>query len=345
MKATPARLARRCTPLHVEVMTVSRFARSLAAIEAAVAGGVLVAVMAAVGAMPGAAGEGEGVRATETSDETASGPVRFHYDIHTFRAADDGTTVVAAVAVPVRELRRERFEGDIRYRFDIRFVLADTAEQRVIDTIDSVYVSVPSPLARRHLLHTTVELDAEPSTSTWQRLVVTDAGRPGYGQLEQSDFTIPDYSGTDLMLSDIAFGLPGSRGGWQRRDVTLALLPTSQFPESSFDLYYEIYNLPPGRGYETELAIRRLDDDDDDDRKVRTLFQGESAAGPDGILGELRRVESALDNGRYEVTVTVTDQVDGRQAASSRVVEVRGWRRGTTMVPALPKRGTVVEGR
>ena len=314
-----------------------RLPRLLALAQAAVIGGVVVVLLAAAGAVPG---DGR----VETSAETASGPVRFHYDLHTFRGTDEGTTVVAAVAVPVRELRRERFEGDIRYRFDIRFVLADTAEQRVIDTIDSVYVSVPSPLARRHLLHTTVELDAEPSSSTWQRLVVTDAGRPGYGQLEQSDFTVPDYSGTGLMLSDIAFGLPGSRGGWERRGVTLALLPTSQFPGSAFDLYYEIYNLPPGRGYETELAIRRVDDGDDD-RTVRTLFQGESAAGPDGIIGELRRVESALDNGRYEVTVTVTDKVDGRRASSTRVVEVRGWRRGTTMVPALPKRGTVAEGR
>ncbi len=183
-----------------------RLPRLLALAQAAVIGGVVVVLLAAAGAVPG---DGR----VETSAETASGPVRWHYDLHPFRGTADGTTVVAAVAVPVRELRRERFEGDIRYRFDIRFVLADTAEQRVIDTIDSVYVSVPSPLARRHLLHTTVELDSEPSSSTWQRLVVTDAGRPGYGQLEQSDFTVPDYSGTGLMLSDIAFGLPGSRGG------------------------------------------------------------------------------------------------------------------------------------
>lgn len=274
---------------------------------------------------------------------SVSAPVDFFYDLHTFRGPDGETSVVAAVAVPVRELRREREGGEIRYRFDIRFVLADTAEQRIIDTIDSVYVGVPRPLARRHLLHTAIELDAEPSSTIQQRIIVTDASRPGYGSLEQSDFEIPDYSGTELMLSDIAFGLPGTRGGWTRRDVTLALLPTSQFPESEFDLYYEIYNLPPGRGYETELAIRPLDDEDDD-RTVRTLFQGESAAGPDGIIGELRRVQSALDDGRYRISVTVTDQVDGRAATTSRVVEVQGWRRGTTMVPALPKRATVVEG-
>lgn len=276
-----------------------------------------------------------------------SGPVPFQYDIHTFRGDDGNTTVVAAVAVQVRELRRERRDGEIRYRFDVRFVLADTAAQRVIDTIDSVYVGVPRPLARRHLLHTAIELEAPPSETTHQRIVVTDAGRPGYGQLEQSEFPIPDYSGTELMLSDIAFGLPGVPGAWTRRGVTLALLPTSQFPESAFDLYYEIYNLPPGRGYQTELAIQPVDEEDseDEERVVRTRFQGESTAGPDGVISELRRVESALEEGRYRVTVTVTDGVDGRTASSSRIVEVQGWRRGTTMVPALPKRGTVVEGR
>lgn len=272
-------------------------------------------------------------------------PVDFFYDLHTFRGDDGETTVVAAVAVPVRELRRERRDGEVRYRFDIRFVLADTAEQRVIDTIDSVYVGVPQPLARRHLLHTAIELNTDPSSTIQQRIVVTDASRPGYGSLEQSDFVIPDYSGTDLMLSDIAFGLPGSYGGWTRRDVTLALLPTSQFPESAFDLYYEIYNLPPGRPYRTELAIQPVDDDGEDDGEVvRTRFEGESDAGPEGIIGELRRVESALDNGRYRMTVTVTDGIDRRTASRSRIVEVHGWQRGTTMVPALPKRGKVAEG-
>lgn len=321
--------------------------------------GALLAVGAAVGSVGtarGSAGATPGSVGTaplalaSSAHSAAEGldaipaPVDFHYDLHTFRGADDGTAVVAAVAVPVRELRRERHDGEVRYRFDIRFVLADTAEQRIIDTIDSVYVGVPRPLARRHLLHTAIELEADPSPTIQQRIIVTDAARPGYGSLEQSDFEIPDYSGTELMLSDIAFGLPGSRGGWTRRGVTLALLPTSQFPESAFDLYYEIYNLPPGRAYQTELAIEPLDDEEED-RTVRTLFEGESAAGPDGIIGELRRVESALDNGRYRVSVTVTDQVDGRSATTSRVVEVQGWRRGTTMVPALPKRATVTEGR
>lgn len=267
---------------------------------------------------------------------SSSGPVPFYYDVLTFRGDADHTAVVAAVAVPVQELRRERRDGRFRYRFDVRFVLADTARGSVDDTIDSVFVSVPRRLARGHLLHTVVEVSARPSTSTIQRIVVTDAARPGYGQLYQSAFPIPDYSGTELMLSDLAFGLPGARGGWTRRGVTLALLPTDQFPESEFDVYYEVYNLPPGRPYETEIAIEP--DDDDEGRVVRTVFRGESQADARAAFGELRRVESALDRGRYRVTVTVTDKADGRVATRSRIVEVRGWRGGATLVPALPKR-------
>ncbi|MDX1647828.1 MAG: hypothetical protein R3304_11845 [Longimicrobiales bacterium] len=267
----------------------------------------------------------------------AQGPLPFHYDILTFKGTDGGTDVVAAVAVPVRRLGRDREDGQVRYRFDVRFVLADTVQKSVIDRIDSVFVSVPRPLARRHLLHTAVELNAPPSTDIQQRIVVTDVVRPGYGQLYQSDLHIPDYGGTDLMVSDIAFGLPGARGAWTRRGLTLALLPTSQFPESAFDVYYEIYNLPPGRPYETVIAIEPVDDDEE--RVVRTLFEGRSDAGDDGIMDELRRVESALDGGRYRISVTVTDQADGRSATSSRLVEVQGWRRGATMVPALSKRG------
>ena len=312
------------SPLH-------RFPRNVAALIATFGVALLL----------GARSSGDGVPVptpmATTASRTLLGPLPFHYDLHTFKGEAGETDVVAAVAVPVRRLGRERHEGRVRYRFDVRFVLADTAEKSVVDRIDSVFVSVPRPLARRHLLHTVVELRTEPSRAIRQRIVVTDVARPGYGQLYQSDFPVPDYTGTDLMLSDVAFGLPGARAGWTRRDVSLALLPTSQFPESSFDVYYEIYNLPPTRPYETEIAIQPLDDDDEP--VVRTVFQGESDAGDDGVIGELRRVESALDRGRYRVTVTVTDGVDGRVAQRSRIVDVTGWRPGVTMVPARSKRG------
>jgi hypothetical protein len=269
---------------------------------------------------------------------SAARDLPFYYGLHTFRGEEGRTTVIAAVAVPVSELRAENRDGETRYRFDVRFVVADPAKGVVTESIDSVFLGVDRPLSRRHLLHTVIELpDAPPSSTTEQRIVVTDATRPGVGQLYLTPFPTPDYRGTDLMISDLAFGLPDTPPGWTRRGVGLALLPPSRFPERAFDIYYEIYNLPAGRPYETEIAIQRLDDDDDE-HVVRTRFSGQSGADPDGTVGELRRVESALQRGRHRITVTVTDLVNERQTSTSRVVDVTGWPRGTTMVRALPKR-------
>ncbi|NIQ56596.1 MAG: hypothetical protein GWN02_20515, partial [Gemmatimonadetes bacterium] len=107
-----------------------------------------------------------------------------------------------------------------------------------------------------HLLYTHIQVRAAPSPHTVQRVVMTEATIPGVGQLYHAPFPIPDYRGDRLMLSDIALGQPAAAGaGWKRGDITLALLPTSQFPASSFDVYYEVYNLPVGHRYSTEITV------------------------------------------------------------------------------------------
>jgi hypothetical protein len=272
----------------------------------------------------------------ETSASSAAAPLPFFYDLYTFRGAGGETTIVAAIAVQAGRLRRERWADGGRYRFDVRFVLADTVQRSVFRSIDSVFVSLPYALPRLHLLHTFVEVHAPPSATTLQRVVVTDATRPGVGQLYDSPFPVPDYGGADLMLSDVAFGLPDAQEGWTRRGYTLALLPTSQFPESAFDVYYEIYNLPTGTPYETEIAVAPLDSEGE---IVRARFSGESDAGPDGSVAELRRVESALPSGGYRLTVTVTDRLTGRRAERSRLIQVGGRGEGMTLVRALSRVG------
>ena len=278
--------------------------------------------------------------AAREADGPPTRPLPFFYDLYTFRGQDRTTEVVAAFAVPVDRLEREHEEGQVRYRFDVTLVLSDTVRASVSRTDDSVFVAVPSPLDGNHLLSTHIEVAAPPSTSTLQRVIMTDATTPGIGQLYGSPFPIPDYSGQDLMLSDIALGLPGAEIGWTRGNVTLALLPTSQFPQGSFDVYYEVYNLPPATPYSTEISIQPLDgsgDADDASRTVRTRFSGESDARGSGSLRELRRVEATLERGPYRLTVSVTDDTTGRTVHNSREFHVRGWRGGTTLVPAMQR--------
>ncbi len=270
-------------------------------------------------------------------------PLPFFYDLYTFRGASGGTDVVAAFAVPVELLKREREGGELRYRFDVSLVLADTALRSISRTDDSVFVAVDRPLARGHLLHTYIQVEAPASATTVQRVIMTDASTPGVGQLYTTPFLIPDYGGSQLMLSDIALGLPGSRSGWTRGDVALALLPTSQFPAGSFDVYYEVYNLPGHDRYTTELSIEPLDHGDADaasrEDPVRIRFTGDATPGRDNVVRELRHVDVARGAGRHRLTVTVTNLETGESASRARSFEVRGSGPGATLVTALP-RGT-----
>lgn len=277
---------------------------------------------------------------TGTPVHAAARPLPFFYDLYTFRGRDGATAVVAAFAVPAGRLEREAVDGEVRYRFDVTLVLADTARRTVFRTDDSVFVRVPRPLGGAHLLYTHIEVQAPPSTTTQQRVIMSDATTPGIGQLYKTHFPIPDYSGTSLQLSDLALGQPGAQAGWRRGDATLALLPTSEFPGTSFELYYEVYNLPPGNPYTTQITIEPMDDARasaaGDGTGVHLHFAGVSAARPDGMLPELRHVEASVHRGRHRITVTVTDEATGRTASRSRVLHVRSWRRGATMVAALP---------
>jgi hypothetical protein len=268
-------------------------------------------------------------------------PLPFFHDLYTFRGQGDSTLVVAAFAVPAGNLQRESVRGEARYRFDVTLVVADTVLRTVYRTDDSVFVRLPRPLAGRHLLSTHVAIHAPPSPTTLQRVVMTDATTPGIGQLYTSAFPVPDYRGRRLMLSDLALAQPGADSGWRHDDVTLALLPNSEFPRSAFDVYYEVYNLPAGNRYTTEIAVERVADARarpvTDDRPVRVRYSGEAVARRDGTVAELRYVDASVGNGHYRITVTVTDEATGQSASRSRHFQVSGWAPGATLVTALPR--------
>ncbi len=269
-------------------------------------------------------------------------PLPFFYDLYTFRGRGDSTTVVAAYAVEADELETEEAGTNVRYRFSVTLVLADTAARSVSNTHDTVFVEVPRPLPGSHLLYTHVELLAPPSRSTLHRVLMIDATTPGIGQLYSDGFPIPDYSGDRLMLSDIALAQPDAGSGWRRADATLALLPASQSPTGAFDVYYEVYNLPAGTPYRTEIAVEQVGGSEGapagDGRPVRLAFSGEATIARDGSVPQLRRVDTSLPRGSYRITVTITNQATGETASRSRPFEVRGRERGATLVAALPLR-------
>ena len=264
----------------------------------------------------------------------AAAPLPFFYDLYTFRGVNGGTAIISSFAVEAGRLATERAGGRTRYRFSLSLVLADTILGTVTKTHDTVYVDVKQPFPDEHLLYTHVELTAAPSTYTRQRVVVMDAIEPGIGQLYTEPFQIPDYSGRSLMLSDLVLSEPDAKTGWKRGDITLGILPSTRFPPDVFDVYYEIYNLPKGHQYTTEIALERPYPDS---KPIRLRFSGESNAGPDGLLPELRRVDAQLSRGAHRLTVTVTDLVTGETATCTRSFQVQGSARGATRAKAVQR--------
>lgn len=261
---------------------------------------------------------------------TPPGDLPFFYDLFTFRGEEGKTTIVASYAVEAGELHREKENGCSQYRLVVSLVLADTAARTVFRTDDSVTVRLDHSPRDEELLRTHLEVQAVPSATTLQRVIMSDVTTPGFGQLYHGPFPIPDYGGSQLMLSDLALGDPDVDGGWTRGDVTLALIPTGQVPPDDFDLFYEIYNLPRDHPYSTEIFVEPLDEgagptDDPSTEDLLVRFFGESTTRPDGTLPELRRVGFSQDGvggglnpGRYRLTVTVRDEVSGETAKRSR---------------------------
>jgi hypothetical protein len=283
--------------------------------------------------------EGRDVVASQLEPYASNGTLPFYYDIYTFRGDDGVTDVVASVAVRAEDLRTERVDGISRYRFSVGLTLADTETRGVRQVHDSVYLTVPDPLDDDHVLHAFVQLRQPPSRSTVHRVVLYDTQRHGSGQLYTGPSPIPDYSGDDLMISDVALGLPDRAGGWIRTGVRLALLPSEYFPGGDFDVFYEVYNLPTGHPYETEIAFSPLRNGDaagdGTEEPVRVRFSGTGDA-TDGVLRERRRVSVPAEAGRYRMTVTVTDRLTGERAHRSRILRIQPWRQGATLIPTCP---------
>jgi hypothetical protein len=273
-------------------------------------------------------------------------PLPFSYDTYTFRGEGGRTTVVAAFAVEVGNLETKSVGAQKRYKFSVNLVLADTVLRSVTNRHDTVSGEIPRGVRDEHLLFTQIEVQAPPSDDIEQRVTVIDAIEAGIGQMYIKNTRVPDYSGPELMLSDVALGLPDMLTGWTRGEATLALLPASQFPSSAFNIYYEIYNLPVGNPYSTVVTVERVEGVSSGTSEgrgaIHLQFTGESAATADGTLPELRRVETSLAKGSYRITVTIEDLKTGKTASRSRTFEIRASWRGATMVPAYqvqPLRG------
>lgn len=219
-------------------------------------------------------------------------PLTFFHDFATFRGANNRCTdVVYSVAAPSSS-------------YKLTLAVADTFvwETQSIDTI------VTGNVTAGEYLRATGVFCMTPDYNAYVRLSASADSMTGV--TAGGDLRIPDYSESGLKISSMLFA--GTEDGpFVRGKARLSLVPPNQFREDeAFRIFYELYNLPAGRAYRTEITLTTTDGN-----LVSRLFKGkistrvtfEGVAEGRDVVQELRTVIPQIEPGEAEVVVKVTD--------------------------------------
>lgn len=253
--------------------------------------------------------------------------IPFVYDVFAFRGPAGLTDLTVAVELRAEDLKPTLTASGVARALRTSFIVADTLDRRITRIDTTLTVRKPDERAYEDIVLATVGLPIVPGTGLAQRLVVRDAADSAAGGMLGRVLDVPDFHGDDLMLSDVILAAPGVEGGFRRGSVSLRLVPTREYGGGAFNVFYEVYNLAAGQPYSTELLVER--DGGGLGRAVKRLFGGggpevrlsfSDAARPerDGVVREIRAVETNLSAGRYRIRITVTDRTTGTAVTRER---------------------------
>ena len=228
-------------------------------------------------------------------------PLTLFHDIATFRGRGC-TDVVYSVAAPVPSYR-------------LTLAVADTFTWDT-QTIDSVVVGA---VQSGDYLRSTGVFCTAPDHNSYVR--ITAVADSATGVTAGGEVRIPDYSGASLMMSDMLFANTQD-GGFVRGAARLSLVPPRQFREGDpFRIFYELYNLPAGRNYRTEITLTTVDSNFFArlfKGRTRTTVTFEGVAEGANVVQELRTIVPQIEAGEAEVFVKVTDLVTDETTQSKK---------------------------
>ena len=128
------------------------------------------------------------------------------------------------------------------------------------------------------------------------------------GATTGGELNVKNYSGTDLMMSDMLFAEP-QPGSFVRGNAHLSIVPPRQFRDGQpIRVFYELYNLPRGHHYKTEITVG----------KNTVTF--DDVANTDDVVQELRSVVPQVKPGDVDFKVKVTDLQTGQSTTSKKKI-------------------------
>jgi hypothetical protein len=219
-------------------------------------------------------------------------------------------------AVPTQQLTSRRADGGRRYDFRLRLT-AVNQEGEVVLSLDTLRTLV-APVAPIEGQFVTWLMELPMPAGTYDiraALMTPGQQRGGFREWEGVRFGAgggPEVS--DLILARESNGLT-----WQSDGDRVELNPLDAYDEGGNALvYYEAYNLVPGRSYRTTLTLAPSDEDDDDGV---TLQFTETAVDRTQHFRRGIGLER-LDPGPHRMTVTLRDLETGAETRRTREIRI-----------------------
>ncbi|MXW03956.1 MAG: tetratricopeptide repeat protein [Gemmatimonadetes bacterium] len=279
------------------------------------------------------------------------GPLRFMYDIVSYKGRDGLAEVETAYMVPAEQLETVEDGQGLRTWLDSHMVFHDDDYNRVAQTsrrvgpIDRPLVPVSGNAPGIELHTGMMEMEAPPG-SFRAAIEVQDETTRRIGIYEQG-YAVPDYDGDALVLSDIKLAVSitpadSIHGPFVRNGLEIVPNPARLYQRTDpVHFYYEIYNLAlseSGRtAYRVELEMKNKDRPQnlfwrilkgidrlvrrtDNEQSVLMVFENEGNR-PDEF--SYTSIDTgATPTGAYEMTVRVTDLHSGQTATRQKVFVV-----------------------
>jgi GWxTD domain-containing protein len=228
-----------------------------------------------------------------------------------------GSALHIVFAIPANRLAAVPDAHRVVYPVSFRLYVTDPAGE-LAARLDTMRVfAAPKPLADGSYL--TGQLAVPIPPGVYEYRLLTEQGSGTAGTIVKGDSVYVDtLTGRRFAISDLVVGRAGSGLVWSSGSDTVFLNPLERFPEGgTAELYYEVYGLPPGAVYHTEIRLERRGG-----RSVMSrLFGGgkrqpvllEFDAPSGGPVTRVRRQVELRDapRGPYGLVLRITDPATG----------------------------------
>jgi GWxTD domain-containing protein len=267
--------------------------------------------------------------ATERANPGFTKSLPATYDTYTFRNPGGTTDIIVAMGIDADGMiAGTTADGARAYSANTSFVVVDTAMRSVFRTDTVLRAAADVRAGPGSVLRGNLYLTVRPGPGMVHRASIIDANAPDRGQIYGGPVVVPDYRGRRLMMSDVVLAVPDTTGSFQRGDVSLTTVPWQSFERGAFRIFYELYNMPAGASYTTEVKVEGIGGGISG--AVRGLFGrrppvslrfNDQAPANGGVIQQVRDAQADLEPGEYKLTVTVSDP-SGNRVTRERVITV-----------------------